>query len=252
MRSSAPTRRERWPLTKLIPYARNARTHSDEQVAQIAASIREFGFTVPVLVDEKGTLIAGHGRVLAAHQLGVTDVPTMVARGWTQAQIQAYRIADNQLALNAGWDRELLGIELGELKLGGFDLSLTGFGELELKDLLTERTAGLTDPDDTPAVPEHPVSQTGDLWLLGAKVTCPNCRKATPIERAIKPGSPTAPTRAGCWRFVGRPRSLISGLDSRAGARAPRTHSDAQVAAIAASIKEWGWTTPALVARTAD
>jgi ParB-like chromosome segregation protein Spo0J len=119
---------ERWPLSKLIPYARNARTHSDEQVAQIAASIREWGWTVPVLVDEEGTLIAGHGRVLAAQQLGITDVPTMVARGWTQAQIHAYRLTDNQLALNAGWDRELLGIELGELKLGGFDLALTGFG----------------------------------------------------------------------------------------------------------------------------
>jgi hypothetical protein len=130
---------ERWPLSKLIPYARNARTHSDEQVAQIAASIREWGWTVPVLVDEQGTLIAGHGRVLAAQQLGITDVPTMVARGWTQAQIQAYRLTDNQLALNAGWDRELLGLELGELKLGGFDLALTGFGELELGDLLGAR-----------------------------------------------------------------------------------------------------------------
>jgi ParB-like chromosome segregation protein Spo0J len=158
---------ERWPLSKLIPYARNARTHSDEQVAQIAASIREWGWTVPVLVDEQGTLIAGHGRVLAAQQLGITDVPTMVARGWTPAQIQAYRLTDNQLALNAGWDRELLGLELGELKLGGFDLALTGFGELELGDLLADRTAGLTDPDDAPEAPEHPVSRTGDLWLLG-------------------------------------------------------------------------------------
>jgi len=95
---------ERWPLTKLIPYARNARAHSEEQIAQIAASIREWGWTVPVLVDEQGTLIAGHGRVLAAQQLGITDVPTMVARGWTHAQIQAYRLTDNQLALNAGWD----------------------------------------------------------------------------------------------------------------------------------------------------
>jgi len=124
---------------------RNARTHSDEQVAQIAASIREFGFTNPVLVDEEGTLIAGHGRVLGAHQLGITDVPTMVARGWTQAQIQAYRLADNKLALNAGWDPELLRLELGELNLSGFDLSLTGFGELELKDIMADRTAGLTD-----------------------------------------------------------------------------------------------------------
>jgi hypothetical protein len=160
---------ERWPIAKLIPYARNARTHSPEQVAQIAASIREFGFTVPVLVDEAGTLIAGHGRVLAAHQLSITDVPTMVARGWTQAQIQAYRLADNQLALNAGWDRELLGLdlELGELKLGGFDLALTGFGELELGDLFADRTQGLTDPDDAPAAPEHPVSRRATCVCLG-------------------------------------------------------------------------------------
>ena len=176
MRARAPAREgaawpadqvERWPIAKLIPYARNARTQSPEQVAQIAASIREFGFTVPVLVDEAGTLIAGHGRVLGAMQLGITDVPTMVARGWTPAQIQAYRLADNQLALNAGWDRELLGLELGELKLGGFDLALTGFGVLELGDLLADRTQGLTDPDDAPEAPEHPVSRTGDLWLLG-------------------------------------------------------------------------------------
>jgi hypothetical protein len=123
--------------------------------------------------------------VLGAHQLGITDVPTMVARGWTQAQIQAYRLADNQLALNAGWDPELLRLELGELQLSGFDLSLTGFGDLELAGIMADRTAGLTDPDDTPAVPEHPVSQTGDLWLLGAKVTCPKCRKTSPLERAI-------------------------------------------------------------------
>jgi ParB-like chromosome segregation protein Spo0J len=139
-----------------------------------------------VRADEEGTLIAGHGRVLGAHQLGITDVPTMVARGWTQAQIQAYRLADNKLALNAGWDPELLRLELGELQLSGFDLSLTGFGALELKDIMAERTGGLTDPDDVPEIPEHPVSQTGDLWLLGAKVTCPKCRKTSPLERAIK------------------------------------------------------------------
>ena len=177
---------ERWPLAKLIPYARNARTHSDEQIKQIAASIREFGFTNPVLVNEEGTLIAGHGRVLGAQQLGITDVPTMVAREWTPAQIQAYRLADNKLALNAGWDPELLRLELGELKLSGFDLSLTGFADLELQDLMADRNPGLTDPDDAPAAPEHPVSLTGDLWLLGAKVTCPKCRKITPLERAIK------------------------------------------------------------------
>jgi DNA modification methylase len=155
-------------------------------VAQIAASIREFGFTNPVLVDERGTLIAGHGRVLGAQQLGITDVPTMVARGWTQAQIQAYRLADNQLALNAGWDPELLRLELGELKLSGFDLSLTGFGDLELKDIMAERTAGLTDPDDAPEPPEHPVSQAGDLWLLGRhRLLCGDSTVATDVERVL-------------------------------------------------------------------
>ena len=94
---------------------------------------------------------------------------------------------DNQLAITgSGWDPELLRLELGEIKLAGFDLSLTGFGDLELKDIMADRTAGLTDPDDTPAVPEHPVSRTGDLWLLGAKVTCPKCHNATPLERAIR------------------------------------------------------------------
>jgi hypothetical protein len=122
-----------------------------------------------------------------ARQLGIAEIPVMVAAGWSKAQKRAYVLADNQLAITgSGWDPELLRLELGELKLGGFDLSLTGFGDLELKDLLAERTEGLTDPDDAPAAPEHPVSQTGDLWLLGAKVTCPKCRKVTPLERAIR------------------------------------------------------------------
>jgi ParB-like chromosome segregation protein Spo0J len=174
-------------IDRLIPYAKNARTHTDAQVAAIAASIKEWGWTTPALVGEDGGLIAGHARILAARQLGIAEIPVMVAAGWTEAQKRAYVLADNQLAITgSGWDPELLRLELGELKLGSFDLSLTGFGDLELKDLLAERTEGLTDPDDAPAAPEHPVSQTGDLWLLGAKVTCPKCRKATPLERAIR------------------------------------------------------------------
>ena len=102
-----------------MPYARNARTHSDAQVAQIAGSIREWGWTTPILVDENGTLIAGHGRVLAARQLGLTEIPVMVARGWSEAQKRAYVIADNKLALNAGWDVELLKVELTDLKADG-------------------------------------------------------------------------------------------------------------------------------------
>jgi ParB-like chromosome segregation protein Spo0J len=127
---------ERRAVASLVPYARNARTHSEEQVAQIAASIREWGWTVPVLVDDQGSLIAGHGRVLAARKLGITDVPVMVARGWSAAQIASYRLTDNKLALNAGWDDELLRLELGELGLEGFDLGLIGFSDLELKDIL--------------------------------------------------------------------------------------------------------------------
>jgi hypothetical protein len=127
------------------------------------------------------------GEACSARQLGIAEIPVMVAAGWSEAQKRAYVLADNQLAITgSGWDPELLRLELGELKLSGFDLSLTGFGDLELQDLMAARTAGLTDPDDAPAAPEHPVSRTGDLWLLGAKVTCPKCRKATPLDRAIK------------------------------------------------------------------
>jgi hypothetical protein len=133
---------ERRAVDSLIPYARNARTHSDEQVAQIAASIREWGWTVPVLIDEDGGLIAGHGRIMAARKLGLTDVPAMVATGWSEAQKRAYVLADNQLALNAGWDTELLSTEIKELDGLNFDLGLLGFPDL----------AGLlADGDDAPA-----------------------------------------------------------------------------------------------------
>ncbi len=127
---------QKWPADKverrkvadLIPYARNSRTHSAEQVGQIAASIKEWGGTVPVLIEPEGGLIAGHGRILAAQKLGIKDVPCMVAEGWTDAQKKAYIIADNKLALNAGWDDAMLKVEMGELDALDFDLSLTGFG----------------------------------------------------------------------------------------------------------------------------
>jgi hypothetical protein len=176
---------ERWPIERLIPYAKNSRTHSDAQVAQIAASMREWGWTSPVLADEAGGVIAGHARILAARQLGIADVPVMVARGWSDAQKRAYVLADNKLALNAGWDDELLRFELGELKLGGFDLSLTGFGEAEQAAILN-KTEGLTDPDDAPAAPEYPVSLTGDLWLLGRhRMLCGDSTVATDVERVL-------------------------------------------------------------------
>jgi ParB-like chromosome segregation protein Spo0J len=148
----------------LIPYANNPRTHSPKQIAQIAASIREYGFTNPVLVDEQGGIIAGQGRVLAAAELGLDRVPTIELDYLTPAQRRAYVIADNQLALNAGWNLELLRSELVGLDIDGFDLSLTGFDQIQLADLLTPRTEGLTDPDEVPTLPEEPVTQPGEQY----------------------------------------------------------------------------------------
>ena len=135
---------ERRSVAELVPYARNARTHSPAQVAEIAGSIREWGWTIPVLVDETGGIIAGHGRVLAALQLGLPTIPVMVATGWSEAQKRAYVIADNQLAQNAGWDEGLLRIELGDLDAEGFSLDLLGFSQDRLDELLSDATA----PDD--------------------------------------------------------------------------------------------------------
>lgn len=155
-------------VDELIPYARNSRTHSDAQVAQIAASIKEWGWTTPVLVDDSGQIIAGHGRIMAARKLGMVDVPVIVAEGWTDAQKKAYVIADNKLALNAGWDESLLALEFGELEGLGFDLELTGFSLDEIAALKPEEApAALTDEDDVPEVPADPVTRLGDVWLLG-------------------------------------------------------------------------------------
>ena len=140
---------ERRPLAALIPSARNARTHSDAQIAQIAASIREWGWTMPILVDEAGMIIAGHGRVLAAARLDLDAVPVMVARGWSDAQKRAYLIADNKLGLNAGWNEELLRIEMADLMTMGFELPLMGFSERELSTLNASGNPGLTDRDRT-------------------------------------------------------------------------------------------------------
>ena len=154
-------------VASLIPYAGNARTHSDAQVAQIAASIREFGFTNPILVDGECGVIAGHGRLLAARKLGMTEVPTLELAHLSPAQRRAYVLADNRLALSAGWDAEMLRLELGALQAEGFDLTLTGFDPGEIEAFLVDPTVGLTDPDDIPALPDTPVTQLGDVWLLG-------------------------------------------------------------------------------------
>ena len=151
----------------LIPYARNSRTHSAEQVAQIAASIREFGWTNPVLIDGENGIIAGHGRVLAAHKLGETQVPTIELSHMSDTQKRAYIIADNKLALNAGWDDEMLALEIDDLKDAGFDLGLTGFTLDEINALNPKVIQGLTDEDAVPEVPQQPVTVLGDVWLLG-------------------------------------------------------------------------------------
>jgi DNA modification methylase len=176
---------ERWSIERLIPYAKNARTHSDAQIAQIAASIREWGWTTPVLVDEAGTIIAGHGRLLAAQRLQMTEVPVMVASGWTDAQKRAYVLADNKLALNAGWDNELLGLELADLKGLDFDLDLTGFSPDEIAALQPiQLNEGLTDEDAVPEVPAEPVTKPGDVWVMGKHRLM--CGDSTSIEAVEK------------------------------------------------------------------
>jgi DNA modification methylase len=161
---------EPWPTARLIPYARNARTHSDEQVAQIAASIVEFGFTNPVLAGSDGVIIAGHGRLAAAQRLGLAEVPVVVLDHLTPTQRRALIIADNRIAENSGWDPELLRLEIDALRDDAFDLSLTGFDSEALEDLFEgdepEQT-GQTDDDQIPEVQETPISQPGDVWLLG-------------------------------------------------------------------------------------
>jgi len=160
---------EHWPLEKLIPYTRNPRTHSDAQVAQIAASIAAFGFNNPILVDTKAGIIAGHGRLLAARKLQLAEVPVIVLDHLTEAQKRAYILADNQLALNASWDDTLLAAELAALQQDDFDISLIGFEDEELARLLAAQDAaeGLTDEDAVPELPETPISVLGDLWILG-------------------------------------------------------------------------------------
>jgi len=160
---------EHWPLEKLVPYARNPRTHSDAQVAQIAASIAEFGFNNPILVDTKAGIIAGHGRLLAARKLQLAEVPVIVLDHLTEAQKRAYILADNQLALNAGWDETLLRAELAALQDEDFNVRLVGFDDEELVRLLAaqDATEGLTDEDSVPELPETPISSTGDVWILG-------------------------------------------------------------------------------------
>src|SRR5262249_43457528 len=161
-------RPERWAIEQLTSYANNPRLHSDADLDKIADAIVKWGWTIPVLVDEQGVLLAGHARVSAAAKLGLKSIPVIVARGWSDDEKRAYRLADNQLAARASWDSERLSNELRELEFAGFDLDLIGFERDQLDTILASLgPSSLTDPDSVPEVPEQPVTRRGDIWLLG-------------------------------------------------------------------------------------
>ena len=175
-------------VTELIPYVNNSRTHSDEQVAQIAASIREFGWTNPILVDDKNSIIAGHGRVLAARKLGLESVPTIQLKDLTEVQKKAYVIADNKLALNAGWDNDLLRIELKNLEELGFSMDLLGFDPDELSALLeVQQVQGLTDEDQVPEPPPEPITKPGDIWVMGKhRLMCGDSTSIDAVDKLVQ------------------------------------------------------------------
>jgi len=183
---------QRWPTERLIPFARNPRTHSEEQVAQVAASIAEFGFVNPILVGSDGVMIAGHARLAAARKLGLAEVPVIVLEHLTPAQRRALVIADNRLALSAGWDEDLLRLELEALREEDFDLDLLGFGEEELEALLAEpeaEAAGLTDEDAVPAAPEAAVTVSGDVWVLGDhRLLCGDATQISNVDKVLAGG----------------------------------------------------------------
>lgn len=171
-------------VSELIPYINNSRTHSEEQITQIVSSIKEFGFTNPILIDKENSIIAGHGRLQAVKRLGLEEVPCILISGLTKTQIKALIIADNQLALNAGWDLEKLSVEIEGLEDDKFDISLLGFDDNFIKDLLNKEKEGLTDEDAVPEILENPKSKLGDLWLLGSHRLL--CDSSTNIDSVNK------------------------------------------------------------------
>jgi len=174
------------PTASLIPYVRNARTHSPDQVDKIVASIREFGFLNPIITDGQNGIVAGHGRVMAAQKLGLDTLPTIDAAHLTEAQRRAYVLADNRTALDAGWDNDLLKIELQDLDAAGFDLTLTGFDLGEIEALTLDETEGLTDEDAVPDAPAVPVTVLGDVWLLGRhRLACGSSTDAHTVEAVL-------------------------------------------------------------------
>jgi ParB-like chromosome segregation protein Spo0J len=179
-----------WSVEKLIPYARNARTHSDEQIAQVAASIVEFGWTSPILVGGDGVIIAGHARLLAARKLKMTEVPVIVLGHLSEAQRRALVLADNKLALNAGWDEEMLRIELQDLEVNGFNLDLIGFSTEELETILADgekTTEGQTDEDAVPEPQVAVVTAPGDVWIMGNHRLLAETRRRSAMLRKCWP-----------------------------------------------------------------
>jgi DNA modification methylase len=174
-------------VSELIPYINNSRTHSEEQITQLVSSIKEFGFTNPLLIDKENSIIAGHGRLQAVKRLGHEEVPCIIISGLTKTQIKALIIADNQLALNAGWDLEKLSVEIEGLEDDKFDISLLGFDNKFLNDLLFKENEGLTDEDATPDAPENPKSKLNDIWILGShKIICGDSTKAEDYKSLFK------------------------------------------------------------------
>ena len=180
-------------VSELIPYVNNSRTHSDEQVAQIAASIKEFGWTNPILIDGDNGIIAGHGRLMAARKLGHKEVPTIELADLTDTQKKAYIIADNKLALNSGWDNEMLKLEFDQLAELGFDLKLTGFSLDEIDALNPEIIEGLTDEDATPVIPDEPKTKIGDIYHLGShRLMCGDSNSVSDIDKLLDGAYPNA------------------------------------------------------------
>jgi len=182
----APLAVESWPIGRPIPYARNPRIAPEPAIAKVAASLKEFGFRQPIVVDGEGVIICGHTRLLAAQRLGLGEVPVHVATGLSPEQVKAYRLADNRSAQETSWDVELLPLELEELLAAEVDLALTGFDAEELAALLATPTAGLTDPDLIPEVPAEPVTRPGDLYLLGEhRLLCGDSTSEDDVSRLM-------------------------------------------------------------------
>jgi ParB-like nuclease domain len=177
---------EYWPIDRLVPSARNARTHSAAQVAEIAGSIRAFGFTNPLLVGEEADVVAGHGRLAAARLLGLLEVPVIPLRNLNETERRQLMLADNRIALNAGWNAEMLKLELADLGKLGADLKILGFNEQELAAALGGAAPGLVHEDEVPKLGETAVSKQGDIWLLGPhRIGCGDSTEATVVSAVL-------------------------------------------------------------------